>query len=100
MLATWFRTWMAAVLCSLMSCCQFSAALLLVSFESPCMALGWYPNSTSWGLCFVVAFGHRLCTNVARGSHCSQSSCLAEVYRRRYCSTHWFFHSVSPSVCG
>ena len=30
----------------------------------------------------------------------SQSSCCAVVYIWRYCSTHWFFHSDRPSVCG
>ena len=34
------------------------------------------------------------------GNHSSQSSCHTVVYILRYCSTHWFFCSDKPSVCG
>src|SRR5258708_16119915 len=37
---------------------------------------------------------------VAMGSETDQSSGWLEVTRRRYCSTHWFFRSDSPSVWG
>src|SRR5580692_597153 len=90
----------AASLCCLMIVSRFSAAALLVSGVIASAAAGAYPSSTSWGLSFVVALGHRLCTKDAMGSHSSQSSCLAVVYIRRYCSTHWFLRSDSPSVWG
>ena len=59
-----------------------------------------YPRRTSWGLSLVVAFGHWLCTKDTMSNHSSQSSCCAVVYIWRYCSTHWFFCSDRPSVCG
>src|SRR5258708_9347024 len=37
---------------------------------------------------------------VAIGSQVDQSSGWLEVMRHRYCSTHWFFRSDSPSVWG
>ena len=48
----------------------------------------------------MVWFLRLLCTADAVVSHRSQSSGTAEVTRRRYCSTHWFLRSDSPSVCG
>src|SRR5712672_4715594 len=41
-----------------------------------------------------------LCTADATVSHRLQSPCCAFATRRRYCSTHWFFRSESPSVRG
>src|SRR5712672_2223473 len=41
-----------------------------------------------------------LCTADATVSHRLQSSCCALVTRRKYCSTHWFLCSESPSVWG
>src|SRR5712671_63285 len=41
-----------------------------------------------------------LCTTDATVSHRLQSPCCAFATRRRYCSTHWFFRSESPSVRG
>src|SRR5580692_7794005 len=52
----------AASLCCLMMVCQSSAAALLVSGVMASAADGAYPNSTLWGLSFVVVLGHRLCT--------------------------------------
>ena len=48
----------------------------------------------------VVVFLRLLWTVVAIGSQVDQSSGWLEVTRRRYCSTHWFFRSDSPSVWG
>ena len=48
----------------------------------------------------MVAFLLLLCMAEARGSHCVQSSGLADVTVWRYCSIHWFFLSERPSVWG
>src|SRR5580692_1405705 len=88
----------AASLCCLIVVCWSSAAALLVSGVMASAAAGAYPSSILWGLIFVVALGHRLCTKDTMGNHSSQSSCHAVVYIRRYCSTHWFLHSDRPSV--
>ena len=58
--------------------------------------LNHYPRPVT----LVVAFSHWLCTKDTIGSHLSQSSCCVVVYIQRYCSTHWFFCSDRPSVCG
>src|SRR3984893_12768548 len=71
------------------------AVSILVSERS-----GKYPNSACDGATLVVAFGQLLWTTVAIVSHLSQSSCVFAAKSRRYCSIHWFFRSVSPSVWG
>jgi hypothetical protein len=48
----------------------------------------------------VVEFFLLLCMAAARASQWVQSSGDVDVTRRRYCSTHWFFLSDSPSVWG
>ena len=73
------RAWRAVALCSLISWCLASTVSLLVIDVGSSAALGQYPNKTSCGLCFVVAFGQWLCTKVVMGSQLSQSCCLAEV---------------------
>ncbi len=55
---------------------------------------------SSWlGASLVVKLAKLLCTNVAKGSRLLHSS-LFTITKWRYCSSHWFFHSVSPSVWG
>ena len=83
-----------------MSQCCSSTISLFVMLVGSSAALRRYPKRSLWGLHLVVALGHQLCTKVAMGSHTSQSSCLADMYSRMYCLTHWFLHSVSLSVCG
>src|SRR6266576_6023507 len=62
--------------------------------------VGSYPIKISLGDSPIVAFFLLLCTAVAMVSQWVQSSGDAEVTRRRYCFTHWFFRSDSPSVWG
>src|SRR6266576_4598503 len=62
--------------------------------------VGSYPIRILLGDNPVIAFFLLLCTAVAMVSQWVQSSGDAEVTRRRYCSTHWFFRSDSPSVWG
>src|SRR6266852_4461666 len=57
-----------------------------------------YPRRISLGDKPVVVFFLLLCTAEAIVSQEVQLSGDAEVTRRKYCSTHWFFRSVSPSV--
>jgi hypothetical protein len=47
-----------------------------------------------------VALGQLLWTTVAIVSHLSQSSWVFAANNLRYCSIHWFFRSVRPSVWG
>src|SRR5487761_1889355 len=54
----------------------------------------------SWlGVMPIVAFLELLCTAVAIVSHLLHSSWFVAM-SLRYCSTHWFFLSESPSVWG
>src|SRR6266566_315726 len=62
--------------------------------------VGSYPIRISLGDSPVVTFLLLLCTAVAMVSQWVQSLGDAAVTSQRYCSTHWFFHSDSPSVCG
>src|SRR5712672_2635105 len=62
--------------------------------------MGRYPNRASTGVTPSVELTWSLCTADATVSHRLQSPCCAFATRRRYCSTHWFFRSESPSVRG
>jgi len=62
--------------------------------------VGSYPIKISLGDSPVVAFFLLLCTAVTIVNQWVQSSGDADVTSRRYCSTHWFFRSDSPSVWG
>src|SRR6266849_2573346 len=57
-----------------------------------------YPRRISLGDRPVVEFFLLLCTAEAMVSQEVQLSGDANVTRRKYCSTHWFFRSDSPSV--
>src|SRR6266849_6050150 len=59
-----------------------------------------YPRRISLGDKPVVVFFLLLCTADAIVNQEVQPSGDADVTRRRYCSTHWFFRSDSPSVWG
>ena len=76
----------------------FSAMSLFDGGVAAGCRVGSYPIKTSLGDSPVVMFFLLLCTAVAMVSQWVQSSGDAEVTRRRYCSTHWFFRSDSPSV--
>src|SRR6266566_8902742 len=76
----------------------FSAMSLFDGGVATGCRVGSYPIRISLGDSPVVAFFLLLCTAVAMVSQCVQSSGDAAVTRRRYCSTHWFFRSDSPSV--
>ena len=62
--------------------------------------LGLLPISSSKGDCFVTSCGQVLCMNCAMGRCSTQLFCNPLPKILRYCSTHWFIHSASPSVCG
>src|SRR5882757_80378 len=62
--------------------------------------MGRYPSRTSLGLVPSVALTWSLCTAEATVSHWLQSPCWAFATRRKYCLTHWFLRSESPSVWG
>ena len=58
---------------------------------------GSHPISSSFGAKPVVEFLLLLCTAVAMGSHLLHLFWLVAI-RCKYCSTHRFVHSDSPSV--
>jgi hypothetical protein len=75
----------------------------MVSFDVVILVpvrFGRYPSIACDGATFVVALGQLLWTAVAIVSHLSQSSWVLAANNLRYCSIHWFFRSVSPSVWG
>jgi hypothetical protein len=77
------------------------STMLLLVFTSLGICRGiLYPKRIWLGNSPVVWFYLLLWTADAVVSHWSQSSGAAEVTSWRYCSTHWFFHSDKPSVCG
>src|SRR6266566_3906766 len=78
----------------------FSAISLFDGGVATGCSVGSYPIRTSLGDSPIVAFLLLLCTAVAMVSQWVQSLGDAEVTKRRYCSTHWFFRSDSPSVWG
>ncbi len=64
------------------------------------LSVGLYLNKIWLGDSPVVVLTRLLCTTVANASQCVHPLGLFEVTSRRYCSTHWFFHSESLSVWG
>src|SRR5712671_3269611 len=62
--------------------------------------MGRYPKRTLIGVVPSVALTWSLCTAEATMSHWLQSPCWVFATRHRYCSTHWFLRSDSPSVWG
>jgi hypothetical protein len=58
---------------------------------------GSHPIGNSLGVKLVVEFLLLLCTAVAMGSHLLHLFWLVAI-RCKYCSTHRFVHSDSPSV--
>jgi hypothetical protein len=72
-----------------------------LSVPSPCAGVAGssLPISSWLGVSLVVEFAELLCTNVTIGSILLHSL-LFPATNWRYCSTHWFFRSVSPSVWG
>ena len=62
--------------------------------------MGLYPNRIWFGDNPVVVLILLLCTTVANASQWVHPLGSFEVTSCRYCSTHWFFHSESPSVWG
>jgi hypothetical protein len=70
-----------------------------LSDPSPCtgVAGGSRPINSWLGAKLVVEFAKLLCTRVARGRRLLHSL-LFPATNWRYCSSHWFFHSIRPSV--
>jgi hypothetical protein len=95
----WLSAWVAIVLHS-PNCLTHCLAKGL-SDPSPCASIagGSHLISNWLGVKLVVEFTKLLCTKVARGSRLLHSLSFPAT-NRRYCSSHWFFHSVSPSVWG
>src|SRR6267154_4527546 len=91
--------WVIIILLSL-NCLTHSSARGL-SPPSACAGVaGGSLLISSWlGASLVVEFAELLCTSVARGSRLLHSL-LFPITKWRYCSSHWFFRSVSPSVWG
>src|SRR6266851_6063644 len=91
--------WVAIILLSLNCLTRSSARGFSAPSACASVAGGSLLISSCLGASLVVEFAELLCTSVARGSRLLQSS-LFPVTKRRYCSIHWFFRSVSPSVWG
>jgi len=64
------------------------------------LSMGLYPKRIWLGDSPVVVLIWLLCTTVANVSQCVHPLGSLEVTNCRYCSTHWFFRSESPSVWG
>ena len=91
---------MAANLFSIIVSSRRSVASLVDSVDSVGISFVSYPRRISLGDNLVVAFCLLLCMAVAIAIQSVQASGDVEVTRRKYCSTHWFFLSESPSVYG
>ena len=64
------------------------------------LSVGLYPKRIWLGDSLVVVLIRLLCTTIASASQCVHPLGSFEVTNCRYCSTHWFFRSESPSVWG
>jgi hypothetical protein len=97
--ATLLSAWVAIIRLLISFLTQCSARGL--SDPSPCagVAGGSQPINSWLGASPVVVFFALLCTKVAIARRVLHSLLLPAT-NRRYCSSHWFLHSVSPSVCG
>ena len=62
------------------------------------LSVGLYPKRIWLGDSPVVVLIWLLCTTVASASQCVHPLGSLEVTSHKYCSTHWFFRSESPSV--
>ena len=89
---------MAASLFLIIVSSRRSIASLVDSVVSMGISFVSYPRRISLGDNLVVAFRLLLCMAVAIAIQSVQASGDVEVTRCKYCSTHWFFLSESPSV--
>jgi hypothetical protein len=97
--ATLLSAWVAIIRLSINFLTRCSAKGL--SDPSPCTGIvgGSRPISSWLGASPVVVFVALLCTRVAIARRVLHSLSLPTT-NWRYCSSHWFLRSVSPSVCG
>jgi len=97
--AALLSAWVAIIRLSISFLTRCSARGL--SDPSPCVgvASGSRPISSWLGASLVVAFATLLCIKVAIARRVLHSLSFPAT-NRRYCSSHWFLRSVSPSVCG
>src|SRR6266446_7477058 len=78
---------------------HISTRSFVVCRDSSMFRMGLYPIRIWFGDNPVVALVRLLCTAVANASQSTHPFGSIDVTSRRYCSTHWFFRSDSPSVC-
>jgi hypothetical protein len=97
--AALLSAWVAIIRLSISFLTRCSARGL--SDPSPCagVAGGSRPINSWLGASPVVAFAVLLCTRVAIARKVLHSLSFPAT-SRRYCSSHWFLRSVSPSVYG
>src|SRR6266403_4233541 len=81
-------------------CIRDSTRALWVCNTLSELSVGLYSKRIWLGDSLVVVLIRLLCTTVASANQCVHPLGLFEVTNRRYCSTHWFFCSESPSVWG
>ena len=97
--ATLLSAWVVIILLSIsfLTCCSTRG----LSDPSPCTSVagGSRPINSWLGASLVIAFAELLCTRVAIARKVLHSL-LFPATNQRYCSSHWFLHSVSPSVWG
>ena len=97
--AAQLSAWATIILCSLNCLTHNSTRGFSVPSDCASVAGGSCLISSWLGASLVMELAELLCTNVAKGNMLLHSSLFA-VTKQRYCFTHWFLHSVSPSVWG
>src|SRR6266436_9294854 len=89
---------MASARFLVIACIHDSTRALWVCNTLSELSVGLYPKRIWLGDSPVVVLIWLLCTTVARASQCVHPLGSFEVTSCRYCFTHWFFRSKSPSV--
>ena len=95
--AALLSTWVTITLLSVKGLTHNSTRGFSVPSDCASVAGGSHPISSWLGASLVVELAVLLCTNVAKGNMLLHSL-LYTITKWRYCSTHWFFRSVSPFI--
>ena len=105
----WARGVMAAFLLMALVACSHASSILLTLLSTASLFVLWCSDGCNMGSIpkriwlgdrLVVLFFLLLWTAVAIASQSDQSLGWPPVTSLKYCSTHWFFHSESPSIWG
>ena len=97
--AAQLSAWVTIILHSLNCLTCNSTRGFSVPSDCASVAEGSRPISSWLGASLVMELAELLCTSVAKGNKLLHSLLFA-ITKQRYCSTHWFLRSVSPSIWG